>query len=97
MIAEGLTHASFADDIDFNTEHFFEIYDEAAVIEQGTIGLEADNKIDVRFVGNVPACDRAKEADVAGTVTFGNGDDLIAPIENVVLGDDRCILLVPCP
>ncbi|MGH2652719.1 MAG: hypothetical protein ACRDHK_16090, partial [Actinomycetota bacterium] len=65
------------DDVDHNTEEFFEVEDQAGEVEEGTPRLESTRKSTSLGMGVAPS-ERPEQANVVGAPPSGRGEDLAA-------------------
>jgi hypothetical protein len=57
------------------------------VIEQGPVGIESYDQVQVRLFTGVGSCHGAEDADVVGPVPTRDGQDGFAVLLQVLLGD----------
>ena len=85
--AEATGKGLLVDDIDLHAEQVAQVHEQAALIQKGAPGLEADEHVQVGGFGGVAAGDGAEDADVRGAVFSRHVHDLAPPTDNLVLRD----------
>jgi hypothetical protein len=76
--------AWFCDHVDRMTKQVLEVYEQRGQVEQAPARLEVDQEIDVAGGVGIPTRDRPEDADIAGAMASGDGQDLLAYAGEIV-------------